>query len=120
MRHTYFSLLFLLLSYLLMPAVVYPQIDDLKWSRGPSGLYPVTKWDATAGVRRTGFIDNTGKLVIDYDRLPASTSLVGEFQEGRAVIFLERKPGPPGSPSYDIGFIDESDSFIQLNSSLKD
>lgn len=110
MRNTYFSLSFLVLSYLL-PVVVYAQIDDLKWRRPPSGLYPVTKRDAT-GVKRTGFIDNTGKLVIDYDRLPASTSLVGEFQEGRAVIFLERKPGPPGSPLYDVGFIDESGNMV--------
>ena len=108
MRNTYFSLPLLFLSYLLMPAVVYPQIDDLKWSRGPSGLYPVTKWDAKAGVKRIGFIDNTGKLVIDYDRLPISTRLVGEFHEGRAAIFLEKKEVPPGSPSFDIGFIDES------------
>ena len=119
MINTYFSLPLLVLSYLLLPAVVYAQIDDLKWRDRPSGLYPVTRWDAK-GVKKTGLIDNTGKLVIDYDRLPASTSLVGEFHEGRAAIFLERKPGPPGSPSYDIGFIDESDSFIQLNSSLKD
>ena len=102
----------LILSHLLMPAAVYPQIDDLKWSRGPSGLYPVTKWDATAGVKRIGFIDNTGKLVIGYDRLPISTTLVGEFHEGRAAVFLERKAGPPGSPGFDIGFIDESGNMV--------
>lgn len=112
MRNTYFSLSFLVLSYLLMPAVVYPQIDDLKWSRGPSGLYPVTKWDATAGVKRIGFINNTGKLVIDYDRLPSSARLVGEFHEGRAAIFLEKKAVPPGSPVYDVGFIDESGNMV--------
>ena len=112
MKNTYFSLTFLVLTYLLMPAVVYPQIDDLKWSRGPSGLYPVTKWDATAGVMRIGFIDNTGKLVIDYDRFPLSTWLVGEFHEGRAAIFLEKKAPPPGSPSSDIGFIDEAGKMV--------
>jgi hypothetical protein len=112
MRNTYFSLSFLVLSFLLMPAVVYPQIDDLKWSRGPGGLYPVTKWDATAGVNRIGFIDNTGKLVIDYDRLPSSAWHVGEFHEGRAAIFLRKKNVPPGEPANDIGFIDERGNMV--------
>lgn len=103
--------LFLVLSHLWMPALVYPQIDDLKWSRGPSGLYQVTKWDATAGVKKIGFINNTGKLVIDYDRLPSSTRLVGEFHEGRAAIFLERKAEQVFS-GYDVGFIDESGNMV--------
>lgn len=112
MRNTYFSLSFLVLSYLCMPAVVYPQIDDLKWSRGPSGLYPVTKRDAT-GVMRIGFINSTGKLVIDFDRLPSSTFYVGEFHEGRAAIFLEKKPKPPPSAIlYDVGFIDETGNMV--------
>lgn len=111
MRKTFFGLSFLLLTYLLSPAVVYPQPDDFKWSRGPNRLYPVSKWDATARVKRIGFIDNTGKLVIDYDRLPNSTALVGEFHEGRAVIYLDRV-GTPVFTGYDVGFIDETGNMV--------
>jgi len=93
------------------PAVVYPQPDDFKWSRGPNHLYPVSKWDALARVKRIGFIDNTGKLVIDYDRLPSSTAMIGEFHEGRAAIYFNRE-GPPGSPNFNVGFIDETGNVI--------
>jgi len=111
MRRTCFSLSFLLLTYLLMAAVAYSQPDDLKWSRGPNHLYQVTKWDAAKQVKRIGFINNTGKLVIDYDRLPTATSLVGEFHEGRAVIYLDRV-GERVFSGYDIGFIDESGKMV--------
>lgn len=57
------------------------------------------------------FIDNTGKLVIDYDRLPSSTALVGEFHEGRAVIYLNRV-GTPVFTGYDVGFIDETGNMV--------
>jgi len=110
MRKTCFSLSFLL-TYLSMATVVYPQPDDLKWSRGPSRLYPVTKWDADSRTKRIGFIDNTGKLVIDYDRLPRSTLFVGEFHEGRAVIYLDAAR-PPGLPACDVGFIDETGNMV--------
>jgi hypothetical protein len=112
MKNIYFSLSVLVLTYLLLPAVAHSQIDDLKWSLGPSGLYPVTKWDAKAGVKRIGFIDNTGKLVIDFDRLPISTVWVAEFHEGRAAICLERKTQQPGEPRCDMGFIDETGNMV--------
>lgn len=111
MRKTCFSLSFLLLSYLLMTAVAYPQPDDLKWSRGPNHLYQVSKWDVAKGVKRIGFINNTGKLVIDFDKLPSSTHLVGEFHEGRAVIYLNPE-GQPGVTGYHVGFIDESGNMV--------
>ena len=111
MRKTCFSLSFLLLTYFSMATVVYPQPDDLKWSRGPSRLYQVTKWDPDSRTKRIGFIDNTGKLVIDYDRLPRSTGIVGEFHEGRAVIYLDAAR-PPGSAAYDVGFIDETGNMV--------
>jgi WG repeat protein len=111
MKKTCFTLLLLIFTGLLSPAVVYPQTDDLKWSRGPNRLYPVSKWDATPRVKRIGFIDKTGKLVIDYDRLPSSTAMVGEFHEGRAVIYLNRV-GTPRFTGYDVGFIDETGNMV--------
>lgn len=111
MRKTCFGLSFLLLTYLLSPAAVFPQPGDFKWSRGPTRLYQVSKWDATARVKKIGFINSSGKLVIDYDRLPSSTHLVGEFHEGRAVIYLNPE-GPPGVTGYNVGFIDESGNMV--------
>jgi hypothetical protein len=111
MRKTFFSLSFLLLSYLLLPTVVYPQPADLKWNRGPKHLYQVTQWDAAKQVKRIGFINGTGKLVIDYDRLPPETALVGEFHEGRALIYLNRA-GEKVFTGYNIGFIDESGNMV--------
>jgi hypothetical protein len=107
----YFVPSFLLLTYLLMSAVIYPQTDDFKWSRGPDRLYQVSKWDAGSRGKRIGFIDNTGKLVIGYDRLPAETALVGEFHEGRALIYLNRV-GEKVFSGYDTGFIDESGNMV--------
>ena len=111
MKKTCFTLSLLFFTCLLSPAVVCPQPGDFKWSRGPNRLYPVSKWDATARVKRIGFINNAGKLVIDYDKLPSSTALVGEFHEGRAAIYFNRE-APPGSPTLDIGFIDESGNIV--------
>jgi len=111
MRKTFFSLSFLLLSYLLLPAVTYPQPGDFKWSRGPARLYQVSKWDAAKRVKRIEFINNTGKLVIDFDRLPSSTHIVGEFHEGRAVIYLNRE-GSSVFTGYDVGFIDETGNML--------
>lgn len=111
MKKICFTLSLLIFTCLLSPAVVYPQPDDFRWSRGPNHLYPVSKWDATARVKRIGFINNAGKLVIDYDKLPSSTALVGEFHEGRAAIYFNRE-GPPGTPGFNIGFIDESGNMV--------
>ena len=111
MRKTCFSLSFLLLSYFLLPSVAYPQPGDLKWSRGPQHLYQVSKWDAAKQVKRIGFINSAGKLVIDYDRLPIDTELVGEFHEGRARIYL-KSPGKTGYSGSSIGFIDERGNMV--------
>lgn len=111
MRKMYFRLSLLLLIYLLMSSVVCPQTEDFKWSRGPEHLYQVSKWDAAKRVKRIGFMNNTGKLVIDYDRLPTETALVGEFHERRALIYLNRA-GEKVFTGYNIGFIDESGNMV--------
>jgi len=49
--------------------------------------------------------------VIDYDKLPSATALVGEFHEGRAVIYLNRV-GAPRFTGYDVGFIDETGNMV--------
>jgi hypothetical protein len=111
MKKMYFGPSFFLLTYLLLSSVVSPQTDDFKWSRGPDRLYQVSKWDAKSRGKRIGFIDHTGKLIIDYDRLPSATAMVGEFHEGRAAIYLN-KVSPPGSTAYDVGFIDETGKMV--------
>lgn len=55
-----------------------------------SRLYPV--WRIASRYRNSfGFIDRSGKLVIDFERLPTTTKYVGEFHEGLAVIHLEQR-----------------------------
>jgi hypothetical protein len=47
-----------------------------------------------------------------WAKLPSSTALVGEFHEGRAVIYLNRV-GTPGFIGYDVGFIDETGNIYE-------
>jgi hypothetical protein len=54
----------------------------------PGQLHQVFRYDKPYQ-RRIGFIDHTGKLVIDFERLPKTTKHVGEFHEELAVIYLE-------------------------------
>ncbi|HKO60115.1 MAG TPA: WG repeat-containing protein, partial [Pyrinomonadaceae bacterium] len=63
-------------------------------------LYKITRKD-----NRVGFIDKTGKIVIDFDRLPVE-AWVGNFSEGFAPICFADKP--PSIYSSHCGFIDES------------
>lgn len=47
-----------------------------------------------------GFIDRTGKLVIDFDKLPKTTRNVGEFHEGLALIYLEHATSGKSTMGY--------------------
>jgi hypothetical protein len=98
---------------LLTPAV-HPQTVDQKTKPRPVHLYQVNAVDEKSGGKRIGFIDNTGKLVIGFDRLPRTTIAVGEFKEGRAVIYL-KKEGDDKPQSYmdaKVGYIDEKGEII--------
>lgn len=57
--------------------------------------------------RRVGFIDRTGKLVIDFNRLPADVR-VGDFSEGLASICFANADGSCRG----IGFIDETGKVV--------
>lgn len=71
-------------------------------------LYRVSEDDKESGRRRFGFIDRTGKLIIDFDRLPKKTIEVGDFHEGRAVIYVGKTEQDTGrrSMNYYVGYID--------------
>lgn len=60
------------------------------------------------GDGRFGFIDKTGKLVIDFKRLPAG-ALVGEFSEGLASLCLR---DDRGGGCLGFGFIDENGKVV--------
>ena len=92
----------------------YRQSGDQKPRRKPDNLYQVRGRGERPGEKRIGFIDQTGNLVIGFDRLPKKTLYVGEFYEGRAVINLEReeKDEPTGNPGYKAGYIDETGRII--------
>lgn len=77
-------------------------------------LYPVRVRDAKTGVRKSGFMDKTGKLIIPADRLPARTARVGEFQEGRAVIYVKKEgvAAPGLITDYRAGYIDETGRVV--------
>lgn len=87
---------------------------DQKPRRPPSYLYQVSNKDEKSGEARIGFIDNTGKLVIPFDRLPKTTVGVGEFHEGRAVIYLREETGDKlnGNSNYRAGYIDETGKVV--------
>jgi hypothetical protein len=107
------SLLLLLCLGATAPAAHQPP-GDQRPGRQPSRLYRVSVRDERSGEKRIGFIDRAGKLVIGFDRLPKTTVAVGEFNEGRAVIYL-RKEGesrPEGHTNYDAGYIDETGRVI--------
>ena len=67
-------------------------------------LYKITNKD-----NKVGFIDRTGKIVIDFDDLPAE-AWVGNFSEGFAPIcFSDKQPSPY---SNHCGFIDETGKIV--------
>ncbi|MBC8030286.1 MAG: WG repeat-containing protein [Pyrinomonadaceae bacterium] len=72
-------------------------------------LYKVVNND-----NRVGFIDNTGKLVIGFDRLPKETVAVRDFHDGRAVIYLNKETPDEskGNMNYTVGYIDTTGKII--------
>jgi hypothetical protein len=92
----------------------YPQPGKRKPTSLPSHLYQVSSRDAKTGEKRIGFVDKTGKLVIGFDRLPKTTVAVGEFHEGRAVIYLrnEKGDGAASYMSYTAGYIDHTGKVV--------
>jgi hypothetical protein len=98
----------------LFAASAYPQSRKSKFKPQPSHLYPVSTTDKQTGEKRFGFIDNTGKLVIDFDRLPMATTYVGDFHEGRAVIHIRNESwvGVRGRLDYTLGYIDETGKVV--------
>jgi ethanolamine utilization microcompartment shell protein EutS len=82
-------------------------------SQQSAHLYQVSTRDEKSGEKKIGFIDQSGKLVIGFDRLPRNTKAVGEFHEGRAVIYLEKEDGAPTSNmDYKAGYIDVTGKVI--------
>lgn len=67
-------------------------------------LYKVTNKD-----NKVGFIDQTGKLVIGFDRLPAGTE-IGTFSEGLASICFYDKP--PSVYTLHCGYFDETGRIV--------
>jgi hypothetical protein len=106
MRKMCIGRLLLLLICLSVLALTANARTGNQWRRRqPSGLYQVVTRDEKSGERRVGFIDKTGRLVIGFDRLPQNTFAVGEFSEGRAVIYL-KEGEVAGTPRLTAGYID--------------
>jgi WG containing repeat len=61
---------------------------------------------------RIGFMDENGRLVIGFDRLPKTTTQVGEFHEGRAVIYLKRQLNSSTETDDVAGYIDETGKIV--------
>lgn len=62
---------------------------------------------------RIGFIDETGRLVIGFDRLPQTTAVVGDFHDGRAVVYLKKEKGDATSDTANrVGYINETGKLI--------
>lgn len=109
MRAQIRAIAIILVALHLLAASAYPQSSERKSTPEPSHLYQVSTTDKQTGQKRIGFIDNTGRLVIDFDRLPRNTIAVGEFHEGRALIYL--KPASdvgPNNMSYHVGYDDST------------
>jgi hypothetical protein len=104
--------LLICLNVLTAAAVTHPQRGADKAQLQPSYLYQVSSRDK--GRMRFGFIDRSGKLVIDFDRLPERTVAVGEFREGRAVIYLgkTKEDVARGYMNYTVGYIDVTGKMI--------
>lgn len=109
MKYVLRSLLLLFWVAALAPAA-HPQPRKREPSPPPNQLYQVIRRDEKSGEKKIGFIDNAGKLVIGFDLLPKTTIAVGEFHEGRAVIYLKKKEGDE-NVSY-TGYIDQTGKVI--------
>jgi WG containing repeat len=77
-------------------------------------LYQIDDRDPRTGKKRIGFIDQTGKVVIGFDRLPKTTIAVGEFHEGRALIYLRKivRDESREYPDSVTAYIDESGEVV--------
>jgi hypothetical protein len=73
-------------------------------------LFVVSRTDEKSGQKRFGFIDKNGRLVIDYQRLPKTVRMVGEFRERRAIFSVggRQGPGAPGDSKLAYGYLDET------------
>jgi hypothetical protein len=92
--------------------VVYSQPNRRKHEPQPRYLYQVSIREERSGEKRVGFIDKTGKLVIDFDRLPRTTIAVGDFHDGRAVIYFNKEDGNPYINASRVGYIDEMGKIV--------
>jgi hypothetical protein len=92
----------------------YSQPDRLKRELEPRYLYQVTIRDKQSGEKKFGFIDQAGRLVIGFDRLPKTTIAVGDFHDGRARIYLKEslEDETKGNMNASVGFIDETGKVI--------
>lgn len=109
-----FVLALILIAALPWLAAGYSQPRGRKDQSEYPSLYRVTEKDDRSGKMRFGFIDRTGKLIINFDRLPRKTVEVGDFHEGRAVIYLGKTEQDVfrRSMNYDVGFIDTSGRIV--------
>lgn len=114
MMNTHLRMTAVILTCLTLMLPVNQRAGDRTRGGGPGRLYKVTVRDEKSGGEKTGFIDNTGRLVIDFDRLPRRTKAVGEFHEGRAVIFVKKEgvAEPAKFDDYLAGYIDESGNVV--------
>lgn len=103
-----------ILTCLTLMTPVSQRADERMRDGGPNRLYKVTVRDEKSGGERTGFIDNAGRLVIGFDRLPRRTKAVGEFQESRAVIYVAKEgvTEPARFDDYLAGYIDETGKVV--------
>jgi WG repeat protein len=92
--------------------VVYSQPSRPKHEPEPRYLYQVSFREPQSGEKRFGFIDKTGKLVIGFDRLPRTTIAVGDFYDGRAVIYFNKEDGNPYTNASRVGYIDERGKIV--------
>jgi hypothetical protein len=75
-------------------------------------LYPVFERDKTTWEKKIGFINNTGKLVIGFDRSPKRIEGVFEFHEGRAAMYVTKEKVDPYSLYYAMGYLDETGKVV--------
>ncbi len=90
--------------------VVYSQPSGRR--PAPRHLYQVSIRDERSGEKRFGFIDKTGKLVIGFDRLSGKAEAVGDFHDGRAVIYFKKEDGNPYVNAFSVGYIDETGRMV--------
>ena len=88
----------------LLVAVSSAHFNSQLFAQQSRHLYKINNKD-----NKIGFIDKTGKIVIDFDRLPSEAG-VGNFSEGFAPICFPDKQ--PSLYSSHCGFIDETGKVV--------